>query len=271
LHKHRHPIIHGDLKGHNVLIDSEGKASICDFGLSIILDGGPTGYTSSNFGGSLRFLAPELLDDSIRTVQTDIYAYACTCVEILFDQEPYHQLYKDAQLIRAIFAHQLPIEPSSPEVTFPLFLQILKHCWDHDPWSRPSLNLIIDTIQHCLHRTYRANLVVHRGIGRRVQFMCLPGVEQAKLISVTDGGLSIVVNFQASLHRVPIYQRYHWEWMKTSKLEESQHLLFAASSSYPEKLSESPSYISKWADYSPKFRLPYSSRVSYEPYNETTS
>jgi serine/threonine protein kinase len=66
----------------NVLIDGEGRGSICDFGLSIILDGGPTGYTTSNFGGSLRFLAPELLDEGTRTVETDIYAYACTCIEV---------------------------------------------------------------------------------------------------------------------------------------------------------------------------------------------
>jgi serine/threonine protein kinase len=100
LHEHKPPIIHGDLKGvwlntwsggallmnwyaqRNVLIDEEGRASICDFGLSIILDGGPTGYTTSNFGGSLRFLAPELLDEGTRTVETDIYAYACTCIEV---------------------------------------------------------------------------------------------------------------------------------------------------------------------------------------------
>jgi hypothetical protein len=41
--------------------------------------------------------------------------------------------------------------------------------------------------------------------------MCLPGIEEAKLISVADGGLSVVVNSSSSLHRVPIYQRYRWE------------------------------------------------------------
>jgi serine/threonine protein kinase len=76
-----------------VLIDGEGRASICDFGLSIILDGGPTGYTSSNFGGSLRFLAPELLDENTRTVQTDIYAYACTCIEVRSILARRHALY----------------------------------------------------------------------------------------------------------------------------------------------------------------------------------
>jgi serine/threonine protein kinase len=66
----------------NVLIDSGGKASICDFGLSTIFDGRPTGFTASIVGGTLRNMAPELLEASQRTVETDIYAYACTCIEV---------------------------------------------------------------------------------------------------------------------------------------------------------------------------------------------
>jgi len=166
LHEHVPPIIHGDLKGPNVLIDAEGRASICDFGLSIILDGGPTGHTSSNFGGSLRFLAPELLHESTRTVETDIYAYACTCIAILFDQEPYHELSKEAHIMSAIWSHQPPFIPANEDGTFPSILRVLERCWSHDRSSRPSVDLIIDTLQRCLYHTYRTNLGIHQGIAR---------------------------------------------------------------------------------------------------------
>jgi len=284
LHEHKPPIIHGDLKGRNVLINGEGRASIGGFGLSIILDGGPTGHTSSNFAGSLRFLAPELLEEDARTMQTDVYAYGCTCIEILFDQEPYHQLSKEGPLIRAIANNEPPFEPSNGEVTFPSVLRILKRCWDHDPSSRPPLNLIVDTIQRCLYRTYRTNLGVHQGIGKRVRFMGLPGIEAGNLIALADGGLSIFVDSSPFLHRVPIYQRYRWELMDGQDLEDSkdgsdvswspeadhQYSPFAASSSLSGKFtsSESPPYVSKWNDYSAKFRLPYSSMVSYESYHK---
>jgi hypothetical protein len=49
--------------------------------------------------------------------------------------------------------------------------------------------------------------------------MGLPGIEQTNLISVTDGGLRIVVNSSTSFHQVPIYQRYRWELMDRSNLE----------------------------------------------------
>jgi Protein kinase domain len=171
-----------------VLIDAEGRGSICDFGLSIILDGEPTGYTSSNFGGTLRFLAPELLDERTRTVETDIYAYACTCIQvgyilavscglcltfsrysmqILFDLGPYHLLSEEARLIRAILdSRRPPYEPSDEEVTFPSVLQVLKRCWSHDRSGRPPVNLIIDTLQRCLYRTYQTNLNILQGIVR---------------------------------------------------------------------------------------------------------
>jgi len=255
-----------------VLIDAEGRGSICDFGLSIILDGGPTGHTSSNFGGSLRFLAPELLDENTRTVQTDIYAYACTCIEILFDREPYHQLSKEGPLIRAISNHEPPFESLNEELTFPLFWRILKRCWGHDRSSRPSLGLIVDTAQRCLYHSYRTNSGVHRGVGRTVRFICLPGIEQAKLISVDDGGLSIIVDSGISFHRVPIYQRYRWELMDTQNLEDSENVPDAFSLSGKDaSSSERPPHISKWTDYSVKFRLAYSSMVSYESYHKASS
>ncbi|KAF9508521.1 hypothetical protein BS47DRAFT_1415974 [Hydnum rufescens UP504] len=174
LHEHEPRIIHGDLKGANVLIDSKGKASITDFGLSIILDGAPTGHTSSNFGGSLRFLAPELLDESSRTIHTDIYAYACTCIEILFDQQPYHQISNQGHLLRAIIENVPPYKPPNEEVTFPLFLRLLQCCWQHDRSSRPALSLIIDIIQRCLYRTYWENLTVHQGIVCALSVQCAP-------------------------------------------------------------------------------------------------
>jgi len=255
LHKHDPPIIHGDLKGPNVLIDGDGRASLCDFGLSIILDGEPTGHTSSNNQGSLRFLAPELQEHRARTVQTDIFAYGCTCIPILFDREPYQDR-SDVQVMFAIFTHQPPYEPSTEEVTFPSVLQNLQRCWDPHPSNRPSLNVIIDIIQRCLYFTHQANLSVHQGIGRRVRLTCVPGIEEANLISVADSGLSIFVDSWTHFHWVPIYQRYHWEFMNGQNLQ---------ADSLP------PWRFEDWRKYSAKFRLPYSSMVYYETYNKTTS
>ena len=77
------------------------RAALCDFGLSklhAIVDHRlnpeastrghvlpmSTGFTATSFGGTLRYLAPEQLlsDDVGPTVQTDVYAFGCTCAEV---------------------------------------------------------------------------------------------------------------------------------------------------------------------------------------------
>ena len=61
---------------------------LCDFGLSRILDGLPSGHTTSTQGGTLRYLAPELMgemdtDEHVYpTTKSDVFAFACTCVQV---------------------------------------------------------------------------------------------------------------------------------------------------------------------------------------------
>ncbi|KAJ7778413.1 kinase-like domain-containing protein, partial [Mycena metata] len=79
-------IIYGDLRGANILITQEWTACLTDFGLSAFSDA----YTSttSNQGGSLQWMAPELLNPDrfgtkfSRTPATDVYAYGCVCLEV---------------------------------------------------------------------------------------------------------------------------------------------------------------------------------------------
>lgn len=65
-----------------MLIDDEGCAVLTDFGLAFKLDGEATGFTSSDFSGSLRFLPPELLDSVEKSTSTDVYALGCTCMQV---------------------------------------------------------------------------------------------------------------------------------------------------------------------------------------------
>lgn len=76
----------------NILIDSNNKPRITDFGLArtVIVDSQGT-YTMSSFDGrgTLRWQAPELLNSSRAegghvklTVKSDVYAFGCVCLEV---------------------------------------------------------------------------------------------------------------------------------------------------------------------------------------------
>ncbi|KAG8794010.1 Receptor-interacting serine/threonine-protein kinase 2 [Serendipita sp. 398] len=89
LHQQMPVIVHGDLKPGNVLIDNDGIARLCDFGLAhLVTSEGESMATGANVG-TIRYSAPELRcpkddDDKIMaTTQTDIYSLACIAYEVI--------------------------------------------------------------------------------------------------------------------------------------------------------------------------------------------
>ncbi|KAG8941245.1 hypothetical protein FRC03_004683 [Tulasnella sp. 419] len=80
-------LVHGDMKGENILINELGAGCIGDFGLADFTDltCRKTGFTTSTLvQGSLRWASPELLndDDPVRTLASDVWAFACTALEV---------------------------------------------------------------------------------------------------------------------------------------------------------------------------------------------
>jgi len=81
-----------------------------------ILDyhGLPSGYTTSLQGSTLRYLAPELMggvdpDEHLYpTTKSDVFAFAYTCILILFDHQPYHRWKTDNAVIMAIQRNEAP-------------------------------------------------------------------------------------------------------------------------------------------------------------------
>ncbi|KAF8316459.1 kinase-like domain-containing protein [Cantharellus anzutake] len=151
LHSRNPPIVHGDIKGQNILITSDGRASICDFGLSRILDDKPTGFTSTVVGMSLRFSAPELLDSDEKTVEADVYAYGCACIEILLEKTPYEDIRGDGAVVMAIASGTLPISSQQlKECNSLLPLRMLSKCWRKEPSRRPQAGELAEAFRGAL-------------------------------------------------------------------------------------------------------------------------
>ncbi|KAG8742781.1 hypothetical protein FRC11_014138 [Ceratobasidium sp. 423] len=95
---HDNGIIHGDLKGANVVIAANGTARLMDFGLAKVVEA-TLKFSTSTVQGTTRWMAPELMDPkqnlkAVITFSTDIYSLGmtilvgCTCITRLPPDSP---------------------------------------------------------------------------------------------------------------------------------------------------------------------------------------
>ncbi|KAJ6564023.1 kinase-like domain-containing protein [Mycena capillaripes] len=150
---HSMKVIHGDLRGANILMSDNWNVCLADFGLSSISDAvsGSSGAatSTSNRAGSLRWLAPELIYPSEfgcprfeRTPATDVYAFACVCVELLTGLPPFSGvLREDVAVIMKVLAGDRPARPASMSDDL---WGVVTAAWAQNSRDRPRIEIIID-------------------------------------------------------------------------------------------------------------------------------
>ncbi|KAG8968348.1 hypothetical protein FRC05_001572 [Tulasnella sp. 425] len=148
---HQCGIIHGDLKGNNILISGEENILLCDFGLAKHV----TSRTSTSLRGtgSIPWQSPELLRDaSRRTFQSDVYAFGITVSEVLSRNEPYAHHSGIASIITGVlFAGERPLTHPSTAPDGTSYLQLWGEagkCWDENPALRPSMLSVLSRLDY---------------------------------------------------------------------------------------------------------------------------
>jgi len=128
---HSADLIHGDLKAKNVLLDSNFRAKLSDFGLS--------SKTREDVArGTPYWMGPELLSgESTNCAESDIYAFGILLYELYSRKNPYEgEDYKN--VLRLICDPAVSKRPPVPTLCPPNVAALIKDCWEHDPKNRPT-------------------------------------------------------------------------------------------------------------------------------------
>ncbi|KAK0447358.1 kinase-like domain-containing protein [Desarmillaria tabescens] len=147
---HTLSIVHGDLKGDNILITDDGRAVIADFGISFVM--GVTTFatssSSSRKGGTVKWQAPEVLSGSPNSFPADVYSLGCVYFEVFDGTIPWGNLREGAVIKNVCFEKKHPPYPKFLVLTrhAGLWWAVMTTCWAYEPQYRPTLLSIMASL-----------------------------------------------------------------------------------------------------------------------------
>lgn len=149
---HDKHIIHGNLTGHNILIDSRGNAHVTDFGLSVILAECDSSSCESYYPGSIRWAAPELINLTDEeagkpTTCSDVYSLGSVILQVLSGKLPYHWLEDPLHIMAARHKGMQPMAADSS--VDKRHIPFLQECWSRSS-DRPTIDHVLSYVRSAL-------------------------------------------------------------------------------------------------------------------------
>ncbi|KAK0187220.1 kinase-like domain-containing protein [Armillaria mellea] len=143
---HKLFIVHGDLKGDNILITDDHRAVIADFGISFVMGVMIFGTSSSSRkGGTVKWQPPEVLDGNPNSFSADVYSLACVYFEVFDGSIPWSDLNDGAVILNVSVRKKHPACPKHLAKTN-LWWELMVRCWAYEPSDRPTLQYLVESL-----------------------------------------------------------------------------------------------------------------------------
>ena len=140
---HNSGVIHRDIKGANILLDSKGKVKLSDFGCSKQYTSGDSesGLITS-LKGSLPWMAPEVIKQKGYGRKADIWSLGCVALEMLTANKPWGNEDNHIAFMMKIISDNTI--PEIPEGISESARDFLMNCFQRDPKLRKSAKELLE-------------------------------------------------------------------------------------------------------------------------------
>ncbi|KAF7106501.1 hypothetical protein CFC21_107224 [Triticum aestivum] len=140
------PIIHRDITSSNILLDSEYKAFVSDFGTARILKPDSSNWTA--LAGTYGYIAPELSYTPLVTEKCDVYSLGVVMLEVLMGKHPGELLNRPAaaqeqdMILQEHLDRRLPTPKTDEAQDINRLISVAFQCLQDSPHERPDTQQI---------------------------------------------------------------------------------------------------------------------------------
>uniref|UniRef100_A0A8D3EAR8 receptor protein-tyrosine kinase n=1 Tax=Scophthalmus maximus TaxID=52904 RepID=A0A8D3EAR8_SCOMX len=140
--------IHRDLAARNILLTQGRVAKICDFGLARDITTDSNYVVKGNARLPVKWMSPESIFECVYTFESDVWSYGILLWEIFsLGNSPYPGMPVDAKFYKLI---KEGYRMDAPEFAPNEMYQIMRSCWDADPFNRPPFRKVVERIEQQL-------------------------------------------------------------------------------------------------------------------------
>ncbi|KIO17264.1 hypothetical protein M407DRAFT_85170, partial [Tulasnella calospora MUT 4182] len=140
IHGRDPPICHGDLKSLNILVNSQNRGVITDFGSArTAAEVAPSGdfITMTGPAWTVRWAAPELLEGDLPGLASDIWALGWICWEAVTGSFPFDKENDFAVVLRITKGDLPTIENDYQLKQIKALCSLMRDCWKLNTSERP--------------------------------------------------------------------------------------------------------------------------------------